>query len=120
MPLLPNLNAIIRHPLKRDKRREFRRNHGHSERKQLEAAWEAERKQLEAAWEAERKQLEAAWEAERKQLEAAWEAERKQLEATRQEYLEEMMEQLYVANSALQRAVARNDELIREALSSRC
>jgi flagellar biosynthesis/type III secretory pathway protein FliH len=109
MPLLPNLNAIIRHPLKRDKRREFRRNHGHSERKQLEAAWEAERKQLEAAWEAERKQLEAAWE-----------AERKQLEATRQEYLEEMMEQLYVANSALQRAVARNDELIREALSSRC
>ena len=96
MPLHTNLNAIFRHPLNRDKRRDFRRGR---------PSWRAEREQFEAALQAEREQLEAARQAEREQLEAARQAEREQLEETTL--------QLYIANSSLQRAVARNDELIR-------
>jgi Macrocin-O-methyltransferase (TylF) len=119
MPLHTNLNAIFRHPLNRDKRRDFRRSRPlrRAEHEQLEAARQAEREQLEAAWQAEREQLEAAWQAERQQLEAAWRAEREQFEAARhaeREQLEETTLQLYKANSFLQRAVARSDELIRD------
>jgi hypothetical protein len=96
MPLPTNLNAIFRHPLNRAKRRDFR----HSR-----PSKQVERERLEAAWQAEREQFEAAWRAERGQLEAARQAEREQLEETTL--------QLYIANSSLQRAVARNDELIR-------
>jgi Macrocin-O-methyltransferase (TylF) len=131
MPLYTNFNAIFRHPLDRDKRREFRRSRPsrQAEREQHQAEREqhrAEREQLEAARQAEREQreqLEAARQAEREQHQAEREqhqaererhqAEREQHQAEREQHHETTL-QLYIAHGSLQRAVARNDELIRE------